>query len=215
MTRQQSVWFSALFLIASVTALSLPFASSANANERSFNATYKVTEATRIDLESGVGTVRFERTEGDELEVHLIAEEGDSSFFSDGNLDAVELEAEQSGDTLRLRVPEQDDIELNWVLRMPRVAEIDVDLGVGEVSGEIYAADLSIDLGVGAVDLDVYGAIADVKTDVGIGEVDIRGGERTNNERHFISASGRASGSGEARLNIDAGIGEVKITLHD
>lgn len=215
MTRQQSVWFSALFLIASVTALSLPFASTANAHERTFNATYKVDSTTRIDLESGVGTVKFERTTGNELEVVLIAEEGDSTFFNDGNLDAVELTAEQSGNTLRLRVAEQEDIELNWVLRMPQVAEVDLDLGVGEVSGEMDAADLSIDLGVGAVDLAIYGAVADVKTDVGIGEVKIRGGDHTSNERHFISASGRASGKGDARINIDAGIGEVEITLHD
>ncbi len=215
MTRQQTVWFSALFLIASVTALSLPFASTANANERTFNATYQVTSDTRVDLETGVGTVRFERAEGNELEVKLVAEEGDSGFFSGGNLDAVELTAEQNGDTLRLRVPEQDDIELNWVLYLPQVAEVDLDLGVGEISGEMYAADFQVDLGVGAVDLAIYGDIADVKTDVGIGEVDIRGGDHSNNERHFISASGRASGKGEARINIDAGIGEVKITLHD
>ncbi|WP_258807003.1 hypothetical protein [Pseudidiomarina sp. CB1] len=215
MTRQQSVWFSAFFLIASVTALSLPFASTANAHERTFNATYEVSKATRIDIESGVGTVTFERSSGNELEVELVAEEGDSAFFNDGNLDAVELTAEQSGDTLRLRVPEQEDIELHWVLRMPQVGEIDLDLGVGEISGELAAADLQIDLGVGEVELDIYGAIADVKTDVGIGEVKIRGGDHTNNERHFISASGRASGSGDARINIDAGIGEITITLHD
>lgn len=215
MTRQQTVWFSALFLIASVTALSLPFASTANAHERSFNATYKVSSATRLDLESGVGTVKFERTDGDELEVELVAEEGDSGFFNDANLDAVELTAEQSGDTLRLRVPEQEDVELHWVVRMPKIAEVDLDLGVGEISGEMAATDLSIDLGIGAVDLDVYGEIADVKTDVGIGEVNIRGGDKTSNERHFISASGRASGNGDARINIDAGIGEVDITIHN
>lgn len=215
MTRQQTVWFSALFLIASVTALSLPFASTANANERSFNATYKVTSATRLDLESGVGTVRFERAEGDELEIKLVAEEGDSNFFNSGNLDAVELTAEQNGDTLRIRVPEQEDIELNWVLYLPQVAEIDLDLGVGEISGEMYAADMQVDLGIGAVDLEVYGEVADIKTDVGIGEVKIRGAEQSNSERHFISASGRASGNGDARINIDAGIGEVTVTLHE
>lgn len=215
MTRQQTVWFSALFLIASVTALSLPFASTANANERSFNATYKVTSATRLDLESGVGTVRFERAEGDELEIKLVAEEGDSNFFNNGNLDAVELTAEQNGDTLRIRVPEQEDIELNWVLYLPQIAEIDLDLGVGEISGEMYAADMQVDLGIGAVDLEVYGEVADIKTDVGIGEVKIRGAEQSNSERHFISASGRASGNGDARINIDAGIGEVTVTLHE
>ncbi|RUO58577.1 hypothetical protein [Pseudidiomarina insulisalsae] len=213
MTRQQSVWFSALFLITSVTALSLPFAGSAYAHEREINATYQVSEATELKLEFGVGTLKFERSTGAELEVELIAESGDSTLFNDGYVDAVELVAEQDGDRLRLYVPEQDDVELNWVVRTPKLAEIDVDLGVGEISGEVDATDMSIDLGVGEVDLEVFGAIDDVKTDVGIGEATISGGDSSSNERNFISASGRASGNGDARINVDAGIGEITIKI--
>lgn len=213
MTRQQTVWFSALFLIASVTALSLPLASVANAHERTIEASYSVNEATELSIESGVGTVTFERANGSTLEIELHIEESDASFFDEPNLDAVELVAEQNGDRLDLRVPEQDNIKLDWTIRLPQVAAVDLDLGVGEITGSLDAADMSVDLGVGEIDLVIVGAIADVKTDVGIGEVKIIGGDSTSNERHFISASGKARGPGDARVNVDVGIGEIRIEI--
>lgn len=213
MTRQQSVWFSALFLIASVTALSLPLASVANAHERTIEASYSVNEATELSIESGVGTVTFERAKGSTLEIELHVEESDASFFGEANLDAVELVAEQNGDRLDLRVPEQENIKLDWTIRLPQVAAVELDLGVGEITGSLDAADMNVDLGVGEIDLVIVGAIADVKTDVGIGEVKIIGGDSTSNERHFISASGKARGQGDARVNIDVGIGEIRIEI--
>ncbi|CAB0149774.1 hypothetical protein PSI9734_00354 [Pseudidiomarina piscicola] len=215
MTRQQTVWFSALFLIASVTGLSLPFATTANAHERTIDATYNVTSATELSIESGVGTVTFERHEGSTLEVELQISESDVSFFDDANIEQVELVAKQTGNRLDLRVPEQDNIQLDWLIRLPQIAAIDLELGVGEISGRLDAADMDVELGVGAIELEIVGDIADVKTDVGIGDVKISGGDSSSNERYFISASGEAKGQGRARLNMDVGIGEIRIEIKE
>ncbi|MDN7134980.1 hypothetical protein [Pseudidiomarina terrestris] len=213
MTRQQTVWFSALFLIASVTALSLPLASVANAHEKKIEASYSVSDATELSIEFGVGTVKFERSSGSDLEVELTIEETDGKFFGEAELERAELVAEQKGTRLDLRVPEQENIKIDWVIRLPQIASVELDLGVGEISGTLDAADMNLDLGVGEVDLVLVGAIADVKTDVGIGEVKIAGGDSTSNERHFISASGKARGQGDARVNIDVGIGEIRVEI--
>lgn len=213
MTRQQSVWFSAIFLIAMVTAVSVPFASVANAQERKFEASYTASSATELSVESGVGSVELIRYSGDTIEVEMVAEEAETSFFSDANLDAVELRAEQNGNRLDLVVPEQDNVKLTWRIKMPQVASVTIDLGIGEVIGEMDAADLDVDIGIGELDVILVGEVADVKADVGIGDVNIEGAMKQQKERAFISASGNAEGRAQARVNVDVGIGEANITI--
>ncbi|RUO74104.1 hypothetical protein CWI80_01720 [Pseudidiomarina sediminum] len=213
MTRQQSVWVSALMLIASVTAMSVPFASTANAGEREFNATYSVNDDTAFKLEFGVGSVTFERSSDDSIEVEMIAKPSEKKWFGKANLEAVELNAEQDGDRLVLTVPEQDGVTLQWVIRVPRIAELNVDLGVGQIAGDVYASDMDINLGIGDIDLEVYGDVDSVKTDVGIGDTHVSGAEENSNDRAFISASSRAKGKGDARINIDTGIGDITVRI--
>lgn len=213
MTRQQSVWVSALMLIALVTAMSLPFASSANAGEREFNASYSVDKDTEFKLEFGVGSVTFERSSDDSIEVEMVAKPSEKKWFGKAKLDEIELQAEQDGDRLVLKVPEQDGVTLQWVIRVPQVAELNVDLGVGQIAGELYASDMDINLGIGDIDLDVYGDVDSVKTDVGIGDTNVSGAHENSNDRAFISASSRAKGNGDARINIDTGIGDVTVRI--
>ena len=213
MTRQQLVWVSGVFLIAMVTAVSLPFASVASAQERSFEASYTASNATELSVESGVGSIELIRYSGQTIEVEMTAEEAETSFFSDANLDAVELVAQQNGNRLQLSVPEQDNVKLTWRIKLPQIASVNIDLGIGEVIGEMNAADLDVDIGIGELDIILFGDVADVKADVGIGDVNIEGAATQQKERAFISASGNASGRGQARVNVDVGIGEANITI--
>ena len=123
--------------------------------------------------------------------------------------------AEQRGDKLRLEVPEQDDIQLDWDITLPRLAAVTTELGVGEIEGELYATDLSVQLGIGEVDLTVYGDVKSVDAEVGIGETRITGLDNSQSERAFISSNSQAQGSGNARVEIETGIGEIRIEIKD
>lgn len=215
MSRQQFVWTTAFLLIGSVTLASLPFNARAADSEKRMEATYEVTSATTLYVESGVGTIHFHRHDSDEVIVKIRAKADEDSFWKNGSLDEVELVANQKGDQLMLEVPKQDDIQLDWDITLPRLKSVVTELGVGEVKGELYAADLSVELGIGEVDLDIYGDVKSVDAEVGIGETRITGLDNSQRERAFISSNSQGQGSGDARVEIETGIGEIRIEIKD
>jgi hypothetical protein len=215
MNRQRTTWSIALGMIAGITVISLPFTASAQQHEKHMNAEYSVTSATELNFDSGVGTIKFERSEGDVMEVSVRAYKDDDTVFDkDGNVEDAELVAEQSGDQLTLRVPNQDGIQLDWVIKMPKVSRVETDLGVGEISGDLWTTNIQIDLGVGEVDLDIYGDYKTIKTDVGVGDSSIKGMGNIENNRFLMTANSRATSSGTHRVSVDAGVGDINIHVH-
>lgn len=215
MNRQRTTWSIALGMIAGITVISLPFTASAQQHEKHIAAEYTVTNATEVSFDSGVGTITFERTEGDVMEVSIRAYKNDDTVFDkEGNVEDAELIAEQAGDQLTLRVPKQDGIQLDWVVKLPKVSRVETDLGVGEISGNLWTTNINIDLGVGEVDLDIYGDYKTIKTDVGVGDSTIRGLGNIENNRFLMTANSRANSDGKHRVSVDAGVGDVNITVH-
>ncbi|HET8817723.1 MAG TPA: hypothetical protein VFM61_09775 [Pseudidiomarina sp.] len=214
MNKQQIVWGFAFTLISSITLASLPSAI-ASEREKQMSGSYDVSATTQLKLESGVGTIEFKYHNEDTIDVQVTATVDEDDRWNNGDLSKAELVATQSGDRLHLEVPEQDDIQLDWVITMPTIAEVDADLGVGEVIGEFAAADFNLDLGVGDVDLTVNGAVGTVKVDVGVGDSSVRGDVNTSTDRFLVTSSTKATGSGVARINIDVGVGEVTIDVNN
>lgn len=214
MNRQRTTWNVAFFMIAGVTLGSLSFHANAQTQEKVMNAEYTVTAATELSFDSGVGTISFERAEGDVMAVSVRAYKDDDAFFDkNGRVEDAELVAEQKGDRLILRVPEQDGIQLDWVIKLPQVASVDTDLGVGTIKGELWMSDISMDLGVGDIDLDLHGDYRSIKIDVGVGDSSIHGIGQIENNRFLMTANSRASSNGNARVSIDNGVGDIDITV--
>ena len=214
MNRQRTVWSVAFSMVAGVTLASLPFTADAAEQEKVMQAEYTVSHATEVEFDSGVGEIRFERTEGNVMQVSVRAYKDDDAVFDKkGNVEAAELHARQQGDRLIFEVIEQDGIQLDWVIKVPQIASIETDLGVGEISGELWASDMNIDIGVGEVDLDIYGDYASIKTDVGVGDSHIRGEGNIENNRFLMTANSRANANGQAKISIDAGVGDVTIRI--
>lgn len=214
MNRQRTIWSVAFSMVAGVTLMSLPFTADAAEQEKIMNAEYTVSTTTEVEFDSGVGQITFERTEGNVMLVSVRAyKDNDAVFDKDGNVEAAQLSARQSGDRLILEVKEQDGIQLDWVIKLPQVASIETDLGVGEISGELWVSDINIDIGVGEVDLDIFGDYASIKSDVGVGDSKIRGIGQIENNRFLMTANSRASSNGDAKISIDAGVGDVNIRI--
>lgn len=214
MNRQRTVWSVALSMVAGVTLASLPFVADAASQEKHLEAEYSVNANTQVEFDSGVGSIKFERAEGDVLQVRIRAYKDDDAFFDKkGNVEDAELNVRQMGNRLILEVSGQDGIQLDWVVKVPKVARIETDLGVGEISGELWVADMNIDIGVGEVDLVIHGDYATIKTDVGVGDSKIRGPGSIENNRFLMTANSRATSAGTARISVDAGVGDINLNI--
>lgn len=214
MNRQRTTWGIALSMIAGVTLASMPYTVAATEQEKHFSAEYSATAETQLELDSGVGSIEFQRTDDATIRVKLKAyKNGDGVFNKDGNVADAELVAEQSGDRLLLKVPKQDGIQLDWVISLPQISSVDADLGVGEIKGDLWASDINIDMGVGDIDLVIYGDYRSIKTDVGVGDSAIRGKGHIENNRFLMTANSKAESNGNARINIDNGVGDIDIQI--
>jgi len=211
MMPKKIVWPVALIFIGGTTLASLT--ATAAESEKVINAEYSVSSSTRLSLESGVGEIEFVRGDGDTLTVELVATADDDDSWNDGDVERVELEARQDGDRLELSVPEQDNVQITWTVTLPRVAEVDVELGVGSMHGEMWTTDAHFEVGVGELDLTLFGDnFRRIDAEVGIGDATIKGVNGVT-ERTFIAAEATARGDGDADISAEVGVGEVTIRV--
>ncbi|MGM0480595.1 MAG: hypothetical protein ACQEQZ_01545 [Pseudomonadota bacterium] len=210
---KQKVWPLALGLIGLATVASAAYAAEQAVSEYQF----AVTEKTQLTLENGVGEVEFIRGDAGELRVELTVKENDGSLFSDTpDIHSVQLVKDWSGNKLRLSVSPDDDIQTHWRITLPKLAGIDVEVGVGEIHGAIETTDTRIDLGVGDVDLMLYGDdISRISADVGIGDSSVSGMNHANIEqtRAIVSSETDARGDGQYRISADVGVGAVEFQV--
>lgn len=213
MKMSAKVWGFAFAIIAGTTLVSMPV--SAKEGEKELTGSYNVSAKTELQIDFGVGSIRFEPTSAEQVEVTVLATADDDFNWRKNDLDAVELVTKQRGDRLQLSVSEEDDIAYEWVVKLPQMAALDLDLGVGEVKGQLQAMDINIDVGVGEVELLVNGAVGRINADVGVGDSVIRGLSEVESNRYMVAASSNARGSGKAKVNVDVGVGEITLTIKE
>jgi hypothetical protein len=214
MNRSTTVWTAAMVLIGAVTIASMGQQVTAADADKYLHGNYAVTAQTDMKISFGVGSLALSHHDGDEVEVEIKATATDGSFWrSKGDLSKVELNATQKGNWLELEVPEQDNIQLEWQVKLPRVSSLDIELGIGEIKGKITSTDLDIDLGIGDIKITLMGDVKSINMNVGVGDTRITGASHSSSERAIVTSSSNAQGNGQARINIDAGIGDVHLII--
>lgn len=210
---KQKVWPIAIGLVGLVTLSSAACAKDEVTHEHQFS----VSSVTELSIDNAVGEIEFVRGDGDQLLVEItIIETDDGFFYGGGDIYSVELVSDRSGDDLNLSIEPDEDVQVNWRITLPQVASLEVDMGVGEIHGEIYTTDSRFDLGVGELDLTLYGDdIARISADAGIGETSIKGfanGE-SSTTRAIVSSESDARGQGSYRVSADVGVGEASFRV--
>lgn len=166
-----------------------------------------------IDFEVSVAEMEIEVYDGDsvELDVYLEADR-DWWFFGRNDIDDVDVEIDQNGERLYIRLDE-DNIQQEWRVRLPAHLEVSMEVGVGEVELSNFANDLNLELGVGSVQLDVADVDFDtIHLEVGVGDVSIRGFDTSSdNERSFVGADSWYYGEGEFEISVDVGVGDADV----
>lgn len=179
---------------------------------------YHEFDAGNIDtlrIDARVGTVQVEPSSSGKFEVELIItdEDGGGWFRRAPDITDMDLRARHNGDLLRLSFNE-DKVKGEWIVRVPELAQLDIELGVGTI--KVYMAKFGIvaDVGVGTIELEADKSdIGTVDLSAGVGDTHIRGGTDTESRRAMVSSESSASGTGSSAIRARAGVGDVQADL--
>lgn len=192
---------------------SAAMAASSKRIQRSIDAS----DLVHVDFEVSIAQMELEVYSGDVIELDLLIEaDRDWWIFGRKDIDDVELQVNRNGEQLKLRLDE-DDIEQEWVVRLPAHLAVSMDLGVGEVEFSDFANDLNMELGVGSMQLNVAdGAdFESIHLKVGVGDTSVRGFDNgSDNERSFVGADSWYHGDGEFVVEVEVGVGDARVRRH-
>ena len=197
---------------AAIIASLLMGTSAAVANQEfEFSSTFDLTtvDVQELQLQLDVGKLDFNVTDGDSLAITAFIEGDDCTGDSEAD---PKVEAKLRGDVLELSVDHQDCVA-DFTITAPRSLKTKVEMGVGELkatAGDNFRSTV----GVGEVTIRVDSAnFSRIDADVGVGEVDLRldDGRVTESERWFVNESLTWRGEGDARLEVELGVGEISI----
>lgn len=210
-------------LAASVLALSLIAGAPTLASpERTLERTFEHRAGQRIEFEMPVGELRVEGGKAGEVRLELEVECRWSSSRCEEILERLTID--ESSNERRLRVAVEGGsnwgkakLEIDATLILPKAAEAEIELGVGELTIRGLEGDLEVELGVGEVRVEMARAkVGSVSLDAGIGEAELRGtGERIEGRRSLLIGSEVywEDGPGQARIEIEVGVGEITLRL--
>lgn len=196
-----------------VTSFSLSTAATAASSKR-IQQSIDATDLVHVDFEISIAEIDIEVYSGDVIELD-IAIEADRNWwiFGRNDIDDVELEVDRDGEQLKLRL-EDDDIEQEWVVRLPVHLAVSMDLGVGEVEFTDFANDLNMELGVGSMQLNVADGMdfETIHLSAGVGDTSVRGFDNgSDNERSFVGADSWYHGDGEFNVEVEVGVGDARV----
>jgi hypothetical protein len=177
---------------------------------------FPLTDIERIELHGAVGSMHFILGTSSQVKVVLEIEQKDNGWFDDDiDVDDVELNSRVRNRQLELEQTD-DDLKIEWTIELPAVAETEIKLGVGEISGELGATQLTVDLGVGEVDLELsLATVGDIDLDTGVGDANLRGTDNKELTKHMVSQKIRGKGNGTHALEVEVGVGEIEVELND
>lgn len=168
-----------------------------------------------LRIEYRVGTISLEPADGNQIEVELRIEPKDGPGWFSRRPDLEDMDLAASTRTGRLTLSFQErNVSTHWVVRLPTLARLTIDAGVGAVQGRLPATDVEVHLGVGDVDLEMARSEAGrIELKAGVGDTSIDGAGSGSRTRAFVSSESSAEGSGPHPVRAAVGVGEVRVAL--
>ena len=207
---KHKIWPLTLGFIGLVTVSTAAFSAE---SERTLSSSYIVSSDTEIHLDATVGTVELNVTDGDTVGIELRVESDDDGWFvSGGELDKVIIKGERDGNRLEISATPDDDMSQHWVVSVPRSRLLEIDLGVGQIEGDVPFNDLKVDLGVGDVSLNLAkGDYKQVEASVGVGDTSLKNFGNTQEDRMIVTSESSYQGNGSVRVKVEVGVGDVTL----
>jgi hypothetical protein len=201
-----------------LAALAVPVA----AADRTIAESYRLTGDQDVRLDFPVGELRFVGAEGDAVEIEIDIRCKRSTSRCLDAMEEIELVAYEGERRLTLEVDRHpkwlwDSLQLEGEVRLPRARALTLDMGVGELEIDGLSGDLTIDMGVGEVWIAMpAAAVRTMRLDVGVGDANARFPDGwAEGSRSFLVGSEIHwdDGPGDARVQVDLGVGEIEVRL--
>ena len=191
-------------------------------SERTIRRSFDVRPGQEIRLDLRWGELEIQPTDGNAVEIVFEVECRGSGDRCRRRLAALDVAGETRRDRLEIEVTglsrwTNAKAKLRMVARVPRQHPLFVDMGAGEVVVEGLGSDLEIDLGAGEIRVRMpEDRVSSVDLSAGVGDTTLRrgDGEVVSNRAHLVGSTVRWSdGSGDARVEVHVGAGEVDVRL--
>lgn len=183
--------------------------------------TFETEAGQKVRLQLPVADLRLEVADGNQVQADLLV----SCRWQQKCADILsEIELVSSSTAQRFVVElkglsqwQSAKVEVEGTLIVPRSADLELDIGVGDVKVHGVVNDLRIDMGVGKVKIwQPVASVKDVSLEVKVGEATLFGvAEGVSDRRSFLVGSEVLwdQGQGEARIEVEVDVGEVTLWL--
>jgi hypothetical protein len=176
---------------------------------------FDTTDVDRLIIDFRVGTIRLESSDSNQIDIELtIKPENNRSLFRRSpDIQSMDLSHHSGPGTLRIGF-DGNNVRTDWVIRLPALAYLEIDGGVGTIEGDLPSAAVDINLGVGAVDLVAHRtSTGAIDLDARVGDTSLSGNASETQRRALVSSSSSGHGRGEHRTRIRVGVGDVSLHL--
>jgi hypothetical protein len=189
---------------------------------RTIEDSWGTADVAEVYLDFPLGEATIEATQGDRVEVviELACDDGWGSSGCPDRAERIEMLHDISGDRMELTLDgysrwRSRGLEVNLRMRVPERLALWVDMGIGELEIEGMRNDVTVDMGIGEASVSMRAEdVGRVALDTGIGETSLRTPDgRTGAAGLFTSEVDWPGASGEARVRVDLGIGEIDVRL--
>jgi len=186
------------------------------ASTRTLSESYQY-DGQQVSLDMGLGSAKFVATNSNEIKIEVVVEDSDTNwlfFWSDTDLSDIAIESTLTTQALNLSLNEQDNIEQQWTVYLPKQAALSLDVGVGAIDVSGMTNDIDISLGVGSAIVEHQVTYSSIDLDSGVGDVSItEQGKNLAVKRNLVAQSySNHDQAGEASLTVNVGVGEVIVT---
>ncbi|MFT5788498.1 MAG: hypothetical protein ACI8SJ_000601 [Shewanella sp.] len=170
----------------------------------------------QVSLHMDIGSAKFIATDNSDIKIEVVVENADTSwlfFWGDTDLDAVSIESTVTASEITLMLSEQDNIEQQWIVYLPKQAALSLEVGIGDIEVTGLSSNIDIALGIGSARVEHQTSFNTVELDSGIGEVSIseQGKHLAVTENLVAQSYSSKNLSGEATLSVDVGVGEIVV----
>ena len=185
--------------------------STAAADEVRRSHRFDTTGIERLHIDHRAGELILEPAAGDRIEVELRIESQEGREVEVADLD---LTSSVRGDRLTLRFGE-DDVHSYMLVRVPRLKQLTIDAGAGEVQGTLPSMETEVQLRAGTVDLGLdRSSTGRVDLRARMGDTAVHGARNAETSRALlVGSTSSAAGEGSHRVKANVLVGEVNVSL--
>jgi hypothetical protein len=197
-------------------------ARASNDERRTISESFDLAAGQEVRVDFPVGELRLEGTDGTKVSAQIELTCKHESRRCAEAMERVELDSDVTAGRLRLEIDKEpgwfwDNLEIDAEIRLPADRHLRVEMGVGTLEVEGMRAELDLDLGVGEVDVTMPAErVHAVRLDAGVGETSLRLPGHWVDERRSLLVGSELQwdeGRGDADVWVDVGVGEATVRL--